>query len=105
MPVNDWHILGDMATRRVNGQEVEVKVAGFPGIHAAIEDWETRERARQVRDLRELGRLVDGAIARLQTRHETARGVSEGQARRPAPKVGPTRAPGSPVRDATPRAP
>lgn len=74
MAVRDWHILGDMAIREANGQDVRVTTGGFPTIHAAIEDWETRERARQARDLRELSRLVDSAIARLQAHHRAGRG-------------------------------
>lgn len=73
MAVRDWHILGDMATREANGRDVRVTTGNFPSIHAAIEDWEARERARQARDLRELSRLVDSAIARLQAYHGAGR--------------------------------
>ncbi|GAA4193005.1 hypothetical protein GCM10022252_35330 [Streptosporangium oxazolinicum] len=74
MAVRDWHIFGDMATREANGQDIRVTTGNFPSIYAAIEDWETRERARQARDLRELSRLVDSAIARLQAHHGAGQG-------------------------------
>ncbi|GAA4180194.1 hypothetical protein GCM10022252_02690 [Streptosporangium oxazolinicum] len=64
--MSGWHILGDMATRWDNGRDVRITKGDFPSIQAAIENWEAGERARQARDLREMGRLVDSAIARLQ---------------------------------------
>lgn len=67
--MSGWHVLGDMATRRVNGRDVRITTGDFPSIQAAIESWEVGERARQAHDLREMGRLVDSAIARLQRHH------------------------------------
>ncbi len=74
MAVRDWHILGDMATREANGRDIRVTTGNLPTTHAAIENWEAGERARQARDLRELSRLVDSAIARLQAHHHAGRG-------------------------------
>ncbi|WP_433245346.1 hypothetical protein ACQPYK_43275 [Streptosporangium sp. CA-135522] len=70
--MSDWHILCGVATRRVNGQDVRIKAGNHSSIEAAIEAWESEERARQVRDLAELGRLVNAAMTRLQVRYTAA---------------------------------
>ncbi|MEV6864987.1 hypothetical protein AB0M44_28755 [Streptosporangium subroseum] len=69
MTVYDWVILGDAATKRVNGQEVVV-TAGKPGdIGAVIKAWEDTERHQMLYELGNLARLVDDALTRLQLRH------------------------------------
>ncbi|MEU4535708.1 hypothetical protein AB0G15_12685 [Streptosporangium sp. NPDC023825] len=65
-----WVILGDAATKRVNGQEVIVTVGKSGDIRAAIRAWEDAERHRMLYELGNLGRLVDEAITRLQFRHQ-----------------------------------
>ncbi|GAA3518444.1 hypothetical protein FHR32_006162 [Streptosporangium album] len=69
-----WVILGDAATKRVNGQEVVV-TAGKPGdIGAVIRAWEDAERHRMLYELGNLARLVDAAMTRLQLHHRTPDG-------------------------------
>ncbi|MGS2645033.1 hypothetical protein [Streptosporangium sp. G12] len=67
-----WVILGDAATKRVNGQEVIVTAGKSGDIGVAIKAWEDAERHRMLYELGNLGRLVDAAMARLQVHHRTS---------------------------------
>ncbi|WP_440071397.1 hypothetical protein [Streptosporangium sp. OZ121] len=67
-----WVILGDAATKRVNGKEVVVTVGKSGDIGSAIRAWEDAERHRMLYELGNLGRLVDAAMARLQVHHRTS---------------------------------
>lgn len=71
MTVYGWVILGDAATKRVNGQEVIVTAGKSGDIGVAIKAWEDAERHRMLYELGNLGRLVDAALARLQGHHRT----------------------------------
>ncbi|MEV6866288.1 hypothetical protein AB0M44_35500 [Streptosporangium subroseum] len=64
-----WIILGDAATKRVNGQEVVVTAGKSGDIGAVIKAWEDVERHRMLYELGNLGRLVDDALTRLQLPH------------------------------------
>ncbi|WP_433256316.1 hypothetical protein ACQPYK_17090 [Streptosporangium sp. CA-135522] len=64
--MSDWDIIGKLATRRVNGQEVMLTAQTPQELPGVITAWERAERQRMLRDLGELGRLVDGAMMRLQ---------------------------------------
>lgn len=72
MALRDWDIVGRVALRQVNGQTVVLTPGRFATIEAAIQDWEDRERARMDHDLKELGKLVDGAMTRIQVRYTSA---------------------------------
>ncbi|WP_371779824.1 hypothetical protein [Streptosporangium subroseum] len=66
-----WIILGDAATKRVNGQEVVVTAGTSGDIGAVIKAWEDAERHRMLHELGNLGRLVDEAMTCLQLHHRT----------------------------------
>ncbi|GAA0825467.1 hypothetical protein ACFQVD_19195 [Streptosporangium amethystogenes subsp. fukuiense] len=70
-----WVILGDAATKRVNGQEVIITAGKSGDLGAAIRAWEDGERHRMVYELGNLGRLVDDAMTRLQLRQSQKRTV------------------------------
>ncbi|MEU8382096.1 hypothetical protein [Streptosporangium sp. NPDC048865] len=63
--MHGWVILGDAATKRVNGQEVIVTAHRFGSLDTAIRAWEDNERRRMVHELGNLGRLVNDALDRL----------------------------------------
>ncbi|WP_413224953.1 hypothetical protein [Streptosporangium longisporum] len=86
MTVYGWVILGDAATKRVNGQEVVVTAGKSGDIGVAIRAWEDAERHRMLYELGNLGRLVDAAMARLQVHHRTS-----GNRGKHAPETGDTR--------------
>ncbi|WP_344918736.1 hypothetical protein [Streptosporangium oxazolinicum] len=69
--MHGWVILGDAATKRVNGQEVVVTADKSGDIGSVIRAWEEAERHRMLYELGNLGRLVDAAITRLQLHHRT----------------------------------
>ncbi|AWS42249.1 hypothetical protein [Streptosporangium sp. 'caverna'] len=54
-----WVILGDAATKRVNGQEVIVTAGTSGDIGSVIWAWEDAERHRMLYELGNLGRTVD----------------------------------------------
>ncbi|WP_440104573.1 hypothetical protein [Streptosporangium sp. H16] len=60
-----WVILGDAATKRVNGQEIIITAGRSGNLGAAIRAWEDNERHRMVHELGNLGRLVNEALDRL----------------------------------------
>ncbi|MFC7604654.1 hypothetical protein ACFQVD_31550 [Streptosporangium amethystogenes subsp. fukuiense] len=74
MTVYGWVILGDAATKRVNGQEVVIAAGKSGDIGVAIRAWEDAERHRMLYELGNLGRLVDAAMTRLQLHHRTPGG-------------------------------
>jgi hypothetical protein len=84
--VYGWVILGDAATKRVNGQEVVVTAGKSGDIGVAIRAWEDAERHRMLYELGNLGRMVDAAPARLQVHHRTS-----GSRGKRAPETGDTR--------------
>ncbi|MER5643254.1 hypothetical protein [Streptosporangium sp. NPDC002524] len=63
--MHGWVILGDAATKRVNGQEVVVIADRSGDLGAAIRAWEDDERRRMAYELGNLGRLVNDALDRL----------------------------------------
>ncbi|WP_406311274.1 hypothetical protein OHA77_20835 [Streptosporangium sp. NBC_01639] len=67
-----WVILGDTATKRVNGQEVIITAGKSGDIGVAIRAWEDAERHRMLYELGNLGRLVDAAMTRLQLHHRAS---------------------------------
>jgi hypothetical protein len=67
--VYGWIILGDAATKRVNGQEVVITAGKSGDIRAVIKAWEDAERHRMLYELGNLARLVDAAMTRLQLHH------------------------------------
>ncbi|MGJ6969814.1 hypothetical protein ACSDR0_48880 [Streptosporangium sp. G11] len=71
MTVYGWVILGDAATKRVNGKEVVVTAGKSGDVGSVIRAWEEAERHRMLYELGNLGRLVDAALARLQVHHHT----------------------------------
>ncbi|MER6824841.1 hypothetical protein ABT352_02475 [Streptosporangium sp. NPDC000563] len=68
--MHGWIIVGDAATKRVNGKEVIVTAGKSGDIRSVIRAWEDAERHRMLYELGNLGRLVDAALARLQS-HRT----------------------------------
>ncbi|GAA5041151.1 hypothetical protein HNP84_002416 [Thermocatellispora tengchongensis] len=63
--MNGWIIVGDLATKRVNGRDVIVKAGKSGDIQAAIRAWEETDRRRMLSDLGSVGRLVDKALTRM----------------------------------------
>ncbi|MFF3444601.1 hypothetical protein [Streptosporangium sp. NPDC002721] len=66
-----WVILGDAATKRVNGQEIIISAGKSGNLGAAIKAWEDKERHRMVHELGNLGRLVNEALDRLRQARDT----------------------------------
>ncbi|WP_440073806.1 hypothetical protein [Streptosporangium sp. OZ121] len=60
-----WVILGDAATKRVNGQEIIITAHRFGTLDAAIRAWEDNERHRMAHELGNLGHLVNDTLDRL----------------------------------------
>ncbi|WP_329083494.1 hypothetical protein [Streptosporangium sp. NBC_01469] len=60
-----WVILGNAATKRVNGQEIIIAAGKSGDLGTAIRAWEDKERHRMVYELGNLGRLVNDALDRL----------------------------------------
>lgn len=71
MIVYGWVILGDVATKRVNGQEIIITAGKSGDLGAAIRAWEDGERHRMVYELGNLGRLVNDALDRLRQAGDT----------------------------------
>ncbi|WP_433363068.1 hypothetical protein [Streptosporangium sp. CA-115845] len=69
--MHGWIIVGDAATKRVNGKEVIVTAGKSGDIRSVIRAWENAERHRMLYELGNLGRLVDAALTRLQSHHRT----------------------------------
>ncbi|MEV6866977.1 hypothetical protein AB0M44_39045 [Streptosporangium subroseum] len=72
MALRDWDVVGDMALRHVNGQEIIVRKGVHGTLPAAVAVWEAREQQLMQARLIELGRLVDGAMNRLRTHNTRA---------------------------------
>ncbi|MEV6861837.1 hypothetical protein AB0M44_12645 [Streptosporangium subroseum] len=68
MALRDWDVVGDMALRHVNGQEIIIRKGFHGSLPAAVAVWEAREQQLMQARLIELGRLVDGAMNRLRAR-------------------------------------
>ncbi|MER6178881.1 hypothetical protein [Streptosporangium sp. NPDC001681] len=66
-----WIILGNVATKRVNGQEIIITAGMSGNLGAAIRAWEDNERHRMVYELGNLGRLVNDALDRLRQARDT----------------------------------
>ncbi|WP_436757754.1 hypothetical protein [Streptosporangium sp. V21-05] len=66
-----WVILGDAATKRVNGQEIVITAGRSGDLGAAIRAWEDNEHHRMVYELGNLGRLVNDALDRLRQAGDT----------------------------------
>ncbi|MEV0758230.1 hypothetical protein [Streptosporangium sp. NPDC050280] len=66
-----WVILGDAATKRVNGQEIIITAGRSGNLGAAIKAWEDDERHRMLCELGNLGRLVNDALDRLRQAKDT----------------------------------
>lgn len=71
MTVYGWIILGNVATKRVNGQEIIITAGMSGNLGAAIRAWEDNERHRMVYELGNLGRLVNDALDRLRQARDT----------------------------------
>ncbi|GAA4192818.1 hypothetical protein GCM10022252_34830 [Streptosporangium oxazolinicum] len=69
--MHGWVILGDAATKRVNGQEIIVTAGRSGDLGAAIKAWEDEERHRMLYELGNLGRLVNAALDRLRQARDT----------------------------------
>ncbi|WP_371780388.1 hypothetical protein [Streptosporangium subroseum] len=65
MSLRDWDIVGGVALRQVNGQQITVTAGSFTSVEAAIKDWEAREAVRQRQSVENLGRLVTVALNRI----------------------------------------
>ncbi|WP_371782756.1 hypothetical protein [Streptosporangium subroseum] len=68
MALRDWDVVGEVALRHVNGQEIIVRKGVHGSLPAAVAVWEAREHQLMQARLLELGRLVDGAMGRLRAR-------------------------------------
>lgn len=86
MIVYGWIILGDVAMKRVNGQEVVVMAGRAGDIEAVIKAWEDTDRRRMLYGLGSLARLADAAMTRLRLHHRTPNGRGKH-----APETGDTR--------------
>ncbi|WP_371783807.1 hypothetical protein [Streptosporangium subroseum] len=72
MALRDWDVVGEVALRHVNGQEIIVRKGVHGSLPAAVAVWEAREQQLMQARLIELGRLVDGALDRLRARRPSA---------------------------------
>ncbi len=63
--MHGWVILGNAATKRVNGQEIVITAGRSGDLGAAIRAWEDDERHRMAYELGNPGRLVNDALDRL----------------------------------------
>ncbi|MEV6863569.1 hypothetical protein AB0M44_21500 [Streptosporangium subroseum] len=68
MALRDWDVVGEVALRQVNGQEIIVRRGVHGSLPVAVAVWEAREHQLLQDRLIELGRLVDGAMNRLRAR-------------------------------------
>ncbi|MBO3752114.1 hypothetical protein J5X84_39135 [Streptosporangiaceae bacterium NEAU-GS5] len=69
--MSDWTIVGDIATRTVAGRPVTIRKPAASTLDEAIRAWEQDERARLARSMRQLGDVVDGALAKAARRART----------------------------------